>query len=139
LTPITVVLACSAFTRFTEIRRCSQDHENHKESRSARNNPIVPGRCDSRDDVGNHHGQRSSITVACSPLDDVNRYGHEAFRRLTLKPGMTGLWQVEGRSALNWREALQLDLYYVERWSLAGDLVLLGRTLGAVVRGTGAH
>jgi lipopolysaccharide/colanic/teichoic acid biosynthesis glycosyltransferase len=52
---------------------------------------------------------------------------------------MTGLWQVEGRSALNWREALQLDLYYVERWSLAGDLVLLGRTLGAVVRGTGAH
>ena len=52
---------------------------------------------------------------------------------------MTGLWQVEGRSDLEWAEALQLDIYYVETWSLAGDLVLLTRTLRAVVRGRGAR
>ena len=73
------------------------------------------------------------------PLDDVDRYGIEAFRRLALKPGMTGLWQVEGRSDLTWKEALQLDLYYVERWSLATDLVLLTRTARAVIQGRGAH
>jgi lipopolysaccharide/colanic/teichoic acid biosynthesis glycosyltransferase len=72
-------------------------------------------------------------------MDDVDRYGIEAFRRLALKPGMTGLWQVEGRSHLNWEQALQLDLYYVERWSLASDLVLLARTAGVVLRGNGAY
>jgi lipopolysaccharide/colanic/teichoic acid biosynthesis glycosyltransferase len=68
----------------------------------------------------------------------VNRYEVEAFRRLALKPGMTGLWQVEGRSDLPWSEALQLDLHYVERWSLATDALLLARTLGAVAQGRGA-
>ena len=72
------------------------------------------------------------------PLDDVNRYEAEAYRRLALKPGLTGLWQVEGRSNLSWAEALQLDLYYVETWSLSGDLVLLARTLRAVIQGRGA-
>ena len=59
-------------------------------------------------------------------------------RRLALKPGLTGLWQVEGRSNLSWAEALQLDLYYVETWSLSGDLVLLARTVRAVIQGRGA-
>jgi lipopolysaccharide/colanic/teichoic acid biosynthesis glycosyltransferase len=58
---------------------------------------------------------------------------------LALKPGMTGLWQVEGRSDLEWAEALRLDIYYVETWSLAGDFVLLSRTLRAVIRGQGAR
>ena len=72
------------------------------------------------------------------PLDDVHRYELEAYRRLALKPGLTGLWQVEGRSNLTWREALQFDLYYIETWSLSGDLVLLARTIRAVLQGRGA-
>jgi len=83
-------------------------------------------------------GTMSLVGPRPHPMDDVSRYGVEAFRRLALKPGMTGLWQVEGRSDLSWTEALQLDLYYVERWSLATDVVLLARTVGAVVRGRGA-
>jgi exopolysaccharide biosynthesis polyprenyl glycosylphosphotransferase len=84
-------------------------------------------------------GSMSLVGPRPHPLDDVDRYGLEAFRRLALKPGMTGLWQVEGRSDLAWPEALRLDLNYVERWSLLGDLVLLARTVRAVVQGRGAH
>lgn len=83
-------------------------------------------------------GAMSLVGPRPHPMDDVDRYGSEAFRRLALKPGMTGLWQVEGRSDLDWQQALQLDLFYVERWSLAVDIVLLTRTLGAVIRGRGA-
>ena len=72
------------------------------------------------------------------PLDDVNRYEIEAFRRLALKPGMTGLWQVEGRSDLSWEQALQLDLYYVEKWSLESDLFLIAKTAKAVILRSGA-
>ena len=67
------------------------------------------------------------------PLDDVDRYELEAYRRLALKPGLTGLWQVEGRSDLTWSEALQLDLYYVESWSLSG------RHRAAGAHGPGRH
>ena len=84
-------------------------------------------------------GSMSLVGPRPHPLDDVDRYGIEAFRRLALKPGMTGLWQVEGRSELAWQEALQLDLYYVERWSLATDIVLLARTMRAVLQGHGAR
>ena len=83
-------------------------------------------------------GTMSLVGPRPHPLDDVNRYEAEAYRRLALKPGLTGLWQVEGRSNLSWAEALQLDLYYVETWSLSGDLVLLARTLRAVIQGRGA-
>jgi exopolysaccharide biosynthesis polyprenyl glycosylphosphotransferase len=83
-------------------------------------------------------GSMSLVGPRPHPMDDVDRYGIEAFRRLALKPGMTGLWQVEGRSDLTWQEALQLDLYYVERWSLATDVVLLARTVRAVLQGRGA-
>ncbi len=84
-------------------------------------------------------GSMSLVGPRPHPLDDVDRYGLEAFRRLALKPGITGLWQVQGRSDLNWAEALRLDLNYIEHWSLASDLVLLGRTLRAVTRGQGAR
>jgi exopolysaccharide biosynthesis polyprenyl glycosylphosphotransferase len=83
-------------------------------------------------------GSMSLVGPRPHPLDDVDRYELEAYRRLALKPGLTGLWQVEGRSDLTWSEALQLDLYYVESWSLSGDLVLLARTLRAVIQGRGA-
>lgn len=83
-------------------------------------------------------GSMSLVGPRPHPLDDVDRYELEAYRRLALKPGLTGLWQVEGRSDLTWSEALQLDLYYVETWSLSGDIVLLARTVRAVLRGRGA-
>ena len=84
-------------------------------------------------------GSMSLVGPRPHPLDDVNRYEAEAYRRLALKPGMTGLWQVEGRSDLDWAEALQLDLYYVERWTMASDIVLLARTVRAVAQGRGAR
>lgn len=83
-------------------------------------------------------GSMSLVGPRPHPLDDVNRYELAAYRRLALKPGLTGLWQVEGRSDLDWSEALQLDLYYVESWSLSGDVVLLARTIRAVLQGRGA-
>lgn len=72
------------------------------------------------------------------PLDDVDRYSAHDFRRLLAKPGMTGLWQVEGRSELDWAESVQLDLYYIENWSLVGDVILMLRTVRAVLTGRGA-
>jgi exopolysaccharide biosynthesis polyprenyl glycosylphosphotransferase len=59
-------------------------------------------------------------------------------RRLLVKPGMTGLWQVSARVEQSWDDLVRLDLYYVENWSLALDLTILGRTVAAVVRGTGS-
>ncbi|MEI8084142.1 MAG: sugar transferase, partial [Actinomycetes bacterium] len=73
------------------------------------------------------------------PFDDVQRYDDLATRRLLVKPGMTGLWQVSGRSDLDWDKSVMLDLYYVENWSLALDLIILGRTIGAVLKGSGSY
>jgi len=83
-------------------------------------------------------GSMSLVGPRPHPLDDVNRYEIEAFRRLALKPGMTGLWQVKGRSDLSWEQALQLDLYYVEKWSLESDLFLIAKTAKAVILRSGA-
>jgi lipopolysaccharide/colanic/teichoic acid biosynthesis glycosyltransferase len=63
---------------------------------------------------------------------EVALYDDIAHRRLRVKPGMSGLWQVSGRSALSWEDALRLDLYYVENWSLASDIIILFRTFKAV-------
>ncbi|MFG2792874.1 sugar transferase [Streptomyces sp. NPDC048419] len=71
--------------------------------------------------------------------EEVERYTPDAKRRLLVKPGLTGLWQVSGRSDLPWDEAIRLDLYYVDNWSMALDLSILLRTGSAVVRGTGAY
>ena len=65
---------------------------------------------------------------------EVALYDRAAHRRLFVKPGMSGLWQVSGRSSLSWEDSIRLDLYYVENWSMAGDLVILWRTVRAVVR-----
>lgn len=70
---------------------------------------------------------------------EVERYAEHVRRRLVVKPGLTGLWQVSGRSDLPWEEAVRLDLRYVENWSLALDVVILARTLAAVVRSSGAY
>ncbi|NGO08540.1 sugar transferase [Streptomyces sp. HC44] len=66
-------------------------------------------------------------------------YGPDIRRRLLVKPGLTGLWQINGRSDLPWEEAVRLDLRYVEDWSLALDAVILWKTLRAVFYGQGAY
>jgi exopolysaccharide biosynthesis polyprenyl glycosylphosphotransferase len=66
-------------------------------------------------------------------------YGDHVRRRLAVKPGITGLWQVSGRSDLSWDESVRLDLRYVENWSFALDLQILWKTCSAVVRGSGAY
>lgn len=71
--------------------------------------------------------------------DEVARYGDDVRRRLLVKPGMTGLWQVSGRSDLSWEESVRLDLRYVENWSLTLDLQILWKTWSAVARGSGAY
>ena len=71
--------------------------------------------------------------------EEVEGYSDDAVRRLKVKPGVTGLWQVSGRSNLSWEESLRLDLRYTDNWSLALDLSILWRTLRAVTRGSGAY
>ncbi|MFF1304678.1 sugar transferase [Streptomyces sp. NPDC058307] len=74
------------------------------------------------------------------PLPEESaEYGPDIRRRLLVKPGLTGLWQISGRSDLSWEEAVRLDLRYVEDWSLALDAVILWKTLRAVLYGQGAY
>ncbi len=70
---------------------------------------------------------------------EVAQYDTAMARRLRVRPGMTGLWQVSGRSNLSWSEAIRLDLYYVDNWSMLQDLSILARTLTAVLRSHGAY
>lgn len=70
---------------------------------------------------------------------EVAGYPADMRRRLVVKPGLTGLWQVSGRSDLSWEESIRLDLTYVENWSLAMDLAILARTASAVARSSGAY
>ena len=70
---------------------------------------------------------------------EVAEYGDDVRRRLLIKPGVTGLWQVSGRAALPWQEAVRLDLYYVENWSIWLDMLLVAKTLRAVVLARGAY
>lgn len=69
---------------------------------------------------------------------EVALYDDAAHRRLYVSPGMSGLWQVSGRSNLTWEESIRLDLYYVENWSLLGDVIILFKTFKAVFASTGA-
>jgi len=81
-----------------------------------------------------------SIVGPRPPLPhEAARYGQDVRRRLVVKPGMTGLWQVSGRSDLSREDAVRLDLRYVENWSFALDLQILWKTWAAVVKGRGAY
>jgi exopolysaccharide biosynthesis polyprenyl glycosylphosphotransferase len=84
-------------------------------------------------------GQMSLVGPRPPLPEEVARYDGDIARRLLVKPGITGLWQVSGRSDLSWLDGIRLDLFYVENWSLATDLVILWKTFGAVVRGRGAY
>ena len=70
---------------------------------------------------------------------EVDMYDEVAHRRLRVRPGMTGLWQVSGRSRLDWDAAISLDTFYVENWSMTGDLIILWRTIRAVLASDGAY
>jgi exopolysaccharide biosynthesis polyprenyl glycosylphosphotransferase len=71
--------------------------------------------------------------------EEAAAYGDQVRRRLVVKPGITGMWQVNGRSDLTWEESVRLDLRYVENWSLTLDLQIVWKTLSAVLRGSGAY
>ncbi|WIB36511.1 sugar transferase [Curtobacterium sp. MCJR17_043] len=66
-------------------------------------------------------------------------YDKHVHRRFLVKPGMTGLWQVSGRSDLSWEDSVRLDLFYVENWSTMGDVVILWKTFRAVAASDGAY
>ena len=83
-------------------------------------------------------GEMSLVGPRPLPADDGDFLG-DVRRRLLVRPGMTGLWQVSGRSELSWDDAVRLDLYYVDNWSLAFDLVILWRTVGVVFGRRGAY
>jgi exopolysaccharide biosynthesis polyprenyl glycosylphosphotransferase len=71
--------------------------------------------------------------------DEAAMYAEHVRRRLVVKPGLTGLWQVNGRSDLSWEESVRLDLRYVENWSFALDLQILWKTISVMVRRSGAY
>jgi len=85
-------------------------------------------------------GGSMSLVGPRPPLDrEVAIYEHHVHRRFLVKPGITGLWQVSGRSNLSWEDTVRLDLYYVENWSITGDLMILWRTARAVLARDGAY
>ena len=84
-------------------------------------------------------GQMSLVGPRPLPVKEVESFGHDVRRRQLVKPGMTGLWQINGRSDLSWEESVRFDLYYVENWSVMSDLMILWRTGRAVVDSSGAY
>ena len=84
-------------------------------------------------------GEMSLVGPRPPLSSEVATYAHDVRRRLLVKPGMTGLWQINGRSELSWDESVRFDLYYVENWSVISDLIILWRTGRAVLRSAGAY
>ena len=81
-----------------------------------------------------------SVVGPRPPLpSEVAAYDHQMRRRLLVRPGITGLWQINGRSDLSWEDSIRLDLSYVENWSMVSDLVIAAKTLSVVWRGSGAY
>ena len=75
-------------------------------------------------------GMRTACRLAAEVLDHLTPF---------IKPGLTGMWQVGGRSDLDWDESVRLDLYYVENWSLTGDIIILWRTARVLLNPVGAY
>ena len=84
-------------------------------------------------------GKMSLVGPRPNLPSEVARYGDDMRRRLLVKPGITGLWQISGRNDLTWLETVQLDLRYVENWTLGYDLMILWKTPSAVARAAGAY
>ena len=85
-------------------------------------------------------GDMSLVGPRPLPLRDVGRFSRPGdLRRFSMRPGVTCLWQINGRSALPFDDWIALDLRYIDRWSLLLDMLILVRTVPAVLRGTGAR
>lgn len=84
-------------------------------------------------------GEMSLVGPRPLPLRDFQRMGEAHKKRLAAVPGMTGYWQISGRSNLSFEDMIRLDLYYIENWSLSFDLGIILRTIGAVLRREGAY
>lgn len=84
-------------------------------------------------------GEMSLVGPRPPLMREVQNYDDRVHRRLYIRPGLTGMWQVNGRSNLDWDESVRLDLYYVENWSLIGDLVIIWRTFRVLVNPIGAY
>jgi len=87
----------------------------------------------------NVFGGSMSLVGPRPPLEkEVSEYENHVHRRFLVKPGITGLWQVSGRSNLSWEDTVRLDLYYVENWAITGDIAILWRTVKTVLSREGA-
>jgi len=84
-------------------------------------------------------GEMSVVGPRPPVRSEVETYDHRVWRRLLVRPGITGLWQVSGRSDLAWEDSVRLDLSYVENWSMLSDLAIAAKTVGAICRGSGAY
>ncbi len=84
-------------------------------------------------------GEMSLVGPRPPLSSEVDKYADDVHRRLLVRPGLTGLWQVSGRSGLSWDESVRLDLYYVDNWSMTSDLVIIAKTVRAVVGSSGAY
>jgi exopolysaccharide biosynthesis polyprenyl glycosylphosphotransferase len=84
-------------------------------------------------------GEMSLVGPRPALPEEAARYAEHVRRRLVVKPGLTGMWQVNGRSDLSWDESVRLDLRYVENWSFALDLQILWKTFSVIFRGAGAY
>ena len=84
--------------------------------------------------------QEMSVVGPRPPLRcEVESYDVDVMRRLLVKPGITGLWQVSGRSNLSWEDSVRLDLSYIDNWSMVGDVLIICKTLRAVLGSEGAY
>ena len=84
-------------------------------------------------------GQMSLVGPRPPLPHETDRYGFDMHRRFLVKPGMTGLWQISGRSDLSWDDSVRMDVRYVENWSFGMDLFILWKTFGAIRGGSGAY
>ena len=84
-------------------------------------------------------GEMSLVGPRPALPSEAEKYADHVHRRLVVKPGLTGMWQVNGRSDLSWEESVRLDLRYVENWSFALDLQILWKTVSVLLRGSGAY
>jgi exopolysaccharide biosynthesis polyprenyl glycosylphosphotransferase len=84
-------------------------------------------------------GEMSLVGPRPALPDEASRYADHVRRRLVVKPGITGMWQVNGRSDLNWDETVRLDLRYVENWSFVLDMQILWKTVSVIFKGSGAY
>ncbi|MFE9724294.1 sugar transferase [Streptomyces sp. NPDC005794] len=142
-----------------KFRTMVADAESHRERLSAANEsegPMFKMRRDPRVTRIGHTLRRTSVDELPQLLnvlrgdmslvgprpplpEEVSRYDERELRRLAVRPGLTGLWQVSGRSDLSWQETVSLDLWYVDNWSVTTDMGLLARTVRAVTDGRGAY